>query len=327
MKKIILALMMILLMGTAAFAEGTAGQAQTLSAGASGEEVRALQERLVALGYLSGEADGQYGAQTRRAVKAFQRRNGLDADGIAGPKTLARLYADDAVAAPEEAGPVNVLSGELPLLVNLDHPVDEFFEPADLVLLKESAVSASAVIKYPKTRGVQKAVEALSELLAAAKAEGLGKWQVSAGYRSWEDQDNLLKAKINHYLKHNEGWSRAKARNAALRTVAQPGASEHHLGLAFDVNVKGAASFAGTKQCAWLHQHCWDYGFIVRYQPDKEAITGFTAEAWHIRYVGVAHARYMRDQNLCLEEYLQGIEAGTILPPTETVEEDVMLED
>ena len=72
---------------------------------------------------------------------------------------------------------------------------------------------------------------------------------------------------------------------------------------AFDITVAGT-TFKGTEQQKWLQKHCWDYGFIVRYQEDKEAITGFLAECWHIRYVGVRHSVIMRDQNLCLEEYL-----------------------
>ncbi len=89
----------------------------------------------------------------------------------------------------------------------------------------------------------------------------------------------------------------------------------------------GASSFLGTKQCSWLHEHCWDYGFIVRYQEGKESITGFTAEAWHIRYVGAEHARVMRDRGLCLEEYLQGIAEGSIEMPRPEVTEEVLLGD
>ena len=96
--------------------------------------------------------------------------------------------------------------------------------------------------------------------------------------------------------------------------MAEPGTSEHQLGLAIDINIPGT-SFAGTKQCKWLHEHCWEYGFIVRYTADKKKITGYDAEAWHIRYVGVDHAMRIRELGLCLEEYLDGIAGGTIEPP------------
>ena len=67
-----------------------------LTVGAKGDEVTRMQQRLKDLGYLSGKVDGQFGGGTKRAVIAFQRRNGLDTDGVAGESTLAKLYAEDA---------------------------------------------------------------------------------------------------------------------------------------------------------------------------------------------------------------------------------------
>ena len=206
-----------------------------------------------------------------------------------------------AFADPE---PVDVLAGPLPMLVNKSFPVDDDFVPADLVLLTEVLDASLIRVKYKNTRAVRAAAEALEVMLEAAKADGIKNWQVSAAYRSISDQESILESKIKSYRKKNPKWSRARARSAALHTVAEPRCSEHHLGLAFDVNVPNTSAFKGTKQCKWLHEHCWDYGFIVRYQKSKEAITGFTAEEWHIRYVGVEHARYMRDHDMCLEEYL-----------------------
>ena len=282
-----------------------------LSVGAKGEDVTRLQQRLKDLGYLDGKVDGQYGGGTKRAVIAFQRMHGLTTDGVAGQETQEKLYAEDAKHAPD-GSPVNVLEGDVPMLVNKDNPVPsgEFFVPADMVQLNKELSSK-----------VKAAVEALKVMLEAAKADGIGKWQVSAGYRSWDDQVNMLNSKVRSYQKSHKDWSSSKARRAALRTVAEPGCSEHHLGLAFDVNKKGASSFAGTKQSKWLNEHCWEYGFIIRYQKEKEKITGFEAEPWHIRYVGVEHALYMRDHDLCLEEYVQGLQDGSIPNPAVKAEE------
>lgn len=66
------------------------------------DEVRKLQERLKALGYYDGEVDGQFGQITHDAVIAFQSKNGLDADGYAGEKTLTVLYSEEAVPNNEE---------------------------------------------------------------------------------------------------------------------------------------------------------------------------------------------------------------------------------
>ena len=277
-----------------------------LKLGSEGEEVKTLQLRLLELGYLTkdSEADGVFGKGTREAVKAFQKRNSLSVDGMAGKQTQTRLYSAEAVPAPLPPEPTDVLAGEWPMLTNAEHPVGEEFLPADLILMTELCDPKLVKIKYPATQGVRTAVEALVTMLEAAGADGVKKWQVSAAYRSYQDQERMLNNSIASHLKRHEGWSRSRARRAALQTVAEPGASEHHLGLSFDVNVPGTSSFASTKQCKWLHEHCWEYGFIIRYQEGKTAITGFAPEAWHIRYVGTEHSLIMRDEELCLEEYL-----------------------
>lgn len=59
--------------------------------GSRGDEVRQIQEKLKRWGYYKGNVDGIYGSQTLEAVKAFQRKNGLTVDGIAGTKTLAAM--------------------------------------------------------------------------------------------------------------------------------------------------------------------------------------------------------------------------------------------
>ena len=101
--------------------------------------------------------------------------------------------------------------------------------------------------------------------------------------------------------------SRAKAISATRQQVADPGCSEHHTGLAFDLNVPGAY-FADTAQYQWLSEHCWEYGFIMRYTDDKQDITGILGEEWHVRYVGVQHSMTIRQMGYCLEEYVDYLE-------------------
>lgn len=66
-------------------------QAAVLSTGSRGETVALIQQRLKDWGYYTGEADGIFGRGTHQAVMAFQRKNGLDADGLVGEKTAAAL--------------------------------------------------------------------------------------------------------------------------------------------------------------------------------------------------------------------------------------------
>lgn len=277
-----------------------------LSSGSSGDEVKALQSRLQQLGFYSGVLDGDYGKGTRAAVKLFQAQHGLDDDGIAGQKTLEMLYSNDAqpmLVTPTPAA-VQVLAGSQPLLVNRQHPVTSDFAPADLVNLSEYCDSSLVKIKYDGTQGVREAADALLRMLEAAKADGITNWQVSAAYRSYADQQRIFDNKVKNFQNNNPDWSLSRCRSAASVTVADPGASEHHTGLVFDMTVPNTSMFLGTKQCTWLHQHCWEYGFILRYTDEKQQITGFAGEAWHIRYVGTEHSLAMQQSGQCLEEYL-----------------------
>ena len=69
---------------------------ETLEKGSEGSEVKKLQKRLKDLGYLDDTADGKFGDATEAAVIAFQKNNGLTADGKAGTATLNKLYGDEA---------------------------------------------------------------------------------------------------------------------------------------------------------------------------------------------------------------------------------------
>ena len=83
---------------------------------------------------------------------------------------------------------------------------------------------------------------------------------------------------------------------------------EHQLGLAVDITdssiqpLNAEQEKAGTYK--WLKEHCWEYGFIVRYPNGTTDITGVGYEPWHFRYVGVEVAMEMKQLGITLEEYL-----------------------
>ena len=90
-KKLILALIIVFTLNIFIIALAQSAAADLYKKGASGQTVREIQTRLKNWGYYSGSVDGIYGSGTEEAVKKFQKKNGLDADGQAGNKTLAAL--------------------------------------------------------------------------------------------------------------------------------------------------------------------------------------------------------------------------------------------
>jgi D-alanyl-D-alanine carboxypeptidase len=178
------------------------------------------------------------------------------------------------------------------LLINAENPLPDDFSP----------------MLDPIGGGLQfdaRAAGQLVRMLSAAKAQGLSPVVCSA-YRSVDRQRVLYDEKVRTLMA--DGLDRARAEMSALQSVAYPGTSEHHLGLAVDiVSVDYQlldARQADTPEARWLTQHCAQYGFILRYPEEKQEITGIIYEPWHFRYVGVDAAEEMAENGACLEEYV-----------------------
>ena len=268
----------------------------------------AIQQRLQDLGFYSGTVDGISGAGTKKAITLFQQQHGLTADGIYGPATAAVLFSDAAqpiltTPTPDPNQIPGLTEDGFPILVNDDHLIPNDYQTVCLVNMKDYCDASLLTVKGSEILGEKYAVDVLLTMLRDAQSEGYKNWQVNAGYRSIAYQQQLFDEKV--YAYRQEGLTGTQARAKVRQTVADPGASEHHTGLAFDVAVTGESSFGATKHSVWLAQHCWEYGFIIRYPADKTGITGISHEPWHIRYVGTEHSLIMRDENLCLEEYIE----------------------
>ena len=163
-------------------------------------------------------------------------------------------------------------SGEWNLiLVNKNHKIPYNYSPELIELSNGEKVDARI---YPD----------LQKMFDDARAAGLQLF-VRDGYRTGDEQKAIMNDKIATY-------------------VAEPGTSEHELGLSVDINSESS----GASQDAvyeWLDENAYKYGFIKRYPADKTDITGIDNEPWHYRYVGYEAAKEMKEQNLCLEEYLK----------------------
>ena len=276
----------------------TAVPTRTLKKNSTGEDVKKLQQALIDLGYLADAADGTFGANTQEAVIRFQAVNGLSADGLAGAKTQELLYSGSALSADQAPKP------DFLILVNRQHKLGKNDAPTDLVTI-ENVLSADIVkIKYSGTKADRTATEALGQMLSAAIADGVSNFQISSAYRTYSEQQKLVDNSVAKYRKNNPDWSRDRCLSATYNTVAPAGTSEHQTGLAFDITVPGV-SFTGTQQQKWLHAHCAEYGFIVRFTAEKQKLTGFVAESWHFRYVGQEAAAVITQNGWCLEEYVE----------------------
>ena len=140
----------------------------------------------------------------------------------------------------------------------------------------------------------------LQEMFNDARAQGYGLF-VREGYRTQEEQQQLMNEKIEAY--ENEGKSKSEAKKLAEQWVAIPGTSEHQLGIAVDINADTTKS-SSDDVYNWLAENAHTYGFIKRYPSNKTDITGVINEPWHYRYVGKEAASKIYSQGICLEEYI-----------------------
>ena len=195
------------------------------------------------------------------------------------------------------AAPHNDVNGLL-FLQNRQWRVSKNFEPE------------TVVADVPgQLRGMRAdAAAALEEMFAACKADIGVTLKAVSGYRSYQRQSTIYQNKLDRV------GSRAKADEY----VARPGASEHQLALAMDIgqqndDVNLTSSFGRTKGGKWVAEHCWEYGFILRYQEGWEDVTGYAYEPWHVRYVGKENARMIHEADMPLETYLLLLREETLL--------------
>jgi len=135
------------------------------------------------------------------------------------------------------------------------------------------------------------ALRAVAEMFSAARQEDIAAFFVSSGFRSYDAQAYIYGDGSNSDF------------------VQPPGHSEHHTGLAADILAPGIGmmQMAESPEGEWLAANSYRYGLILRYPEHATHITGIAFEPWHFRYVGRAHAYYMKRNNLVLEEYIAKI--------------------
>ena len=191
------------------------------------------------------------------------------------------------------------------ILVNHTNPV-----PDNYTVDTKECGSSTAINKTLQTE----AANAFLAMQAAAARDGVDV-RMQSGYRSVKYQTTLYNNKTQYY--RNKGLSEADARAKAAAIVNPPGYSEHNCGLAADMNSPEHTSldtgFENTAAFRWLCEHAVEYGFILRYPKEAEAVTEITYEPWHWRYVGPENAAILKQSGLCFEDavaVLQRLAAG-----------------
>lgn len=179
------------------------------------------------------------------------------------------------------------------VLVNWKHPMQEGYTPELAELERGYEVDV-------------RILDAAKQMLADAEAAGL-QIEICSAYRSVERQKQVFNESMSERV--GQGMNYWEAYTETSKNVAEPGTSEHALGLALDLISRQYTELdegqENTREAKWLAENCYKYGFILRYPPEKTSITGITYEPWHYRYVGVEQAMKIKEAGVTLEEYLE----------------------
>lgn len=182
------------------------------------------------------------------------------------------------------------------ILVNKTHPIPDDYE-VPLTTLSGSMKCDERVLEY------------ITGMLKGAQSDKVN-LIVCSPYRDYQLQTRLFNRKIDLY--RSKGYSYMDAYRLTSEKVIMPGASEHQIGMAFDIVTDYHSTldyeFGDTKAGLWLKEHCCEYGFILRYPRGKEYITGIEYEPWHFRYVGVEAATYIMENDITLEEFIDQLQ-------------------
>ncbi len=189
--------------------------------------------------------------------------------------------------------PAQILQGEkwFLALINKNYPLDRSYTPSISTIMESSKVTADTRV-----------ATSYKNMYDAAKAEGIILTPYS-GYCSYQTQKSIYNDKFQSFL---TGMSEEEAKINTEKRIEPAGCSENGAGLAVDV-VSASAGFASTPEYQWLELNAHKYGFVLRYPQDKTEITGIIYQPWHWRYVGIDAATEMKENNLCLEEYLGAV--------------------
>lgn len=188
------------------------------------------------------------------------------------------------------------------MLVNYNYSVPEKYQTADFPSIYEKGIAYG--VRSTEMYIQQQALDSMKTMFEAAKEDGIDNMLIVDTYRTQEKQQSIYDKRVAALVKN--GMEKDEAKAKVEETVAIPGFSEHQIGLAMDIDLHDVEyeNFEETDFAKWMDENSWKYGWVLRYPADKTEITDIAYESWHFRYVGICHAQYMYENDICLEEYI-----------------------
>ena len=179
-------------------------------------------------------------------------------------------------------------TNDILMLINKHNKLPDNFEPENLEKISSKCTTKELLLN-------SEARKSFELMCNDIKSLGMNLRAIST-YRTRDYQNKL-------YTDYSNRNGKAEADTFSAR----PRFSEHETGLALDVMGGNTTytDFHKTDEFKWVEKNAYNYGFIIRYPKEKEHITGYKYESWHLRYVGKDVAKYIYENNITFEEYYE----------------------
>ncbi len=266
-----------------------------LTIGSVGRDVIALEYLLfleVHSVFPSTFVTGHFTKETENAVRSFQRKNNIKVTGVVDKETREKVNDRYFLEICPPNGSNHTNENLSP--VSKNHVLPSTYIPKNLVNLQ-------GMVKTTAPSCLEKeSAKMLQEMFDTAKEDDIV-LAVTSAFRRYEIQEIINRMHVQ------------RVGPVAYDFSAKPGRSEHQLGTTVDLT--GASlgfrptttSFADSIEKEWLVENAHKFGFVMSYPQDSKDITGYIYEPWHWRYVGIDHAKKIKDDDLILIQYLEKI--------------------
>lgn len=186
------------------------------------------------------------------------------------------------------------------ILVNKDHPFENFSEQKDIIKICDEKKTDSYKLAYLTLEAHKSIIPYLNRMLdefnSTYKHNDV---TVASSYMSPDDQSSV-------YISPP-----SETQYITSDKMLQAGYTEHHTGYAVDFLIVSEnmeiSAFDGSGDYSWILNNCYKYGFVQRYPESKQSYTGAENIPGHLRYVGIPHSYIMHEKDYTLEEYLDAL--------------------
>lgn len=248
------------------------------------------------------KSSGAFSVKSICAIEGLFQNSEQAEDRLSGVSVTELSFVADLKDYEEHMNPYDCY--QYLVLVNDSHALAPANIPSNLCNVRDSNIPIVVKLRLD-------AQMSLEAMLKEARANGYITLTVTNAYKSYGTINTEFYSEVTKMMNSDKSLSKADAEAAVAKYKTRAGYDEYQTGLACTVlnYGKNAEDFKQSAEFSWLKENAWKFGYILRYPEGKEEITGREYSATRFRYVGRYHAEKIYNLGMCLEEYVEYVDA------------------